>query len=58
MTVARSTEAWPPTTRAKPTSATPAATAVVRREMPSAADTKKTEDARSATLKPETARMW
>jgi hypothetical protein len=57
MTVARSTEACPPITSAKPTRAAPATTAVTRLGTPSVESTKKTEEASSATLKPETERM-
>ena len=58
ITVARSTEGWPPTTSAKPTSATAAAPAAPRRGMPHIASPPNTAPASSATLKPDTARMW
>ena len=58
MTVARRTEGCPPTTRAKAISTTPAASAAPRRGTPTSARVAKTEEARSATLKPDTARRW
>ena len=55
MMVARSTDAWPPTTRAKPTRAAAATPAVTRRETPTMLSAAKIEAETSATLKPETA---
>ncbi len=58
ITVARSTEGWAPTTRAKPTSTAAATSAAPRRGMPARAEPANTAPASSATLNPETARMW
>ncbi len=58
ITVARSTEGWPPTTSAKPISTTAAITATARRGIPQSARPPNTAPASSATLKPDTARMW
>src|SRR5258705_219666 len=58
ITVARSTDGWPPTTSAKPTSTTAATPAAPRRGTPSMARPPNTAPASRATLKPDTARMW
>ena len=55
MMVARSTDGWAPTTSAKDSSTSAAITAVGRRASPASDSTANTEDASSATLKPETA---
>ncbi len=58
MTVARRTDGWPPTTSAKPMSTAAATTATARRGIPQIARPANTAPARSATLNPDTARMW